>query len=183
MNHATASNSRRDCDALVNHFEDRIAHKDVLLTRPGRTRQLETSAVQLLVHHDRPGAIPGQRFQAMASLPNKHKQRTRAWLHPHPLSHHRAQPLAAESHVHRLQGNVDGQAVRDHRLSSAKVATTARSNSPSKPLRTWISASPTRTAIAASAASALDTRRADVGAATRPPVLGSRGLRLSAIKL
>src|SRR6266540_2858337 len=137
MNHSTTRNSRRDSYALVDYLEDRITNENVVLSRPSRARQLEPPAVELLVNHDCPGAIPGQCFQAVASLSNKHKQRTRAWLHPHPLSDHRAQPLAAESHVHRLQGNVDRQAVRYHRLAPAKLATTARRNSASNPLRTW----------------------------------------------
>src|SRR5664279_180079 len=183
MNHSTTCNSRRDSYALVDNLEDRIANEHVLLSRPSRARQLEPPAVELLVDSDGPRAVPGEALHAVTSLANKDKQCPRARLHPHSLAHQRAQPLAAESHIHRLQCHVDRQAVRDHRLASAKLDTTARSNSPSKPLRTWISASPTRTAIAASAASALDTRRTNVGAASRPAVLGSSGLRLSVIQL
>jgi hypothetical protein len=136
MNYATAMHSRRNCDAFVNNLEDRIAHEHVLVADPGGTRQLESTAVESFVSHDCPRAVPSQALHAVAALSDKDKQRTRARLHPHPLAHERAQALAAKPHVDRLKRHVDRQTVRDHRGVSLKVATTARSNSPSNPRRT-----------------------------------------------
>src|SRR5665213_3870125 len=171
MNSSTRG-SRSYRDAFVNHFEDRIAHQDMQFARPRRARQLEPTRVELFVDHDRPGAVPGQNLHAVASLPDEGKERPRSRLGSHPFSHHRAEP-----HIHRLQRQVDRQALCDHAAPPSSACTTARRRSASKPRRTWTSAFPTRTAIGA-ATSPSRTSWTNVGGTSCAPLRD--GTRFSA---
>src|SRR5262245_8244683 len=161
---SSTSCARCERDALVDHFEDRVAHHEMLLARTRRTGQLELSSVELFVNHDRAGAVPGQNLHAVTALAHEHEQGPRARLGSHPLSNKRAEPLAAHAHVDRLQRYIDRQAVRNHAAPSLSAATTARSSSASNPGLTRIATLPVHTSIEW-AASLPRTSRANVGSA------------------
>ena len=95
--------------------------------------------------HDHPSSIPGQYLHRLPALAHEDEQRARSRLGAHPLADQRAQALAAQAHVHRLQSDVDRQAVIDHVGPPLSAATTARSSSASKPGFTEIVAAPIRT--------------------------------------
>src|SRR5688572_4234160 len=155
--------SRCYADSLVDHLEDGVAHHHLLLTDTRRLRQLEFPSIELLVNDDRARAVPSQDLHGVATFGHEHEQGTRARLRLHPLSNDSSETLVAKPHVDGLEGDIDGQPVRDHETLALSAATTARSNSASKPASTRIAAPPTRSSSKATALGVSDISRANCG--------------------
>jgi len=73
-----------------------------------RFRQLELPRIELLVHHDHAGAVPGQHFHRVSPLPDEDEKRprSRSRLSLH-LFAHQPESLEPEAHVHRLERHED----------------------------------------------------------------------------